>query len=98
MRLARIGDRGAERPAASVDDQTWHDVSTVVPDIDGAVLEGRLPELAAAVRAGSLPVMPRGGRFGPPLAGPGKIVCVGLNYRDHAAETGAGSRPSRSCS
>jgi 2-keto-4-pentenoate hydratase/2-oxohepta-3-ene-1,7-dioic acid hydratase in catechol pathway len=60
MRLARIGDRGAERPAASLDEQTWSDISALVPDIDGS-----------------------------PLGRPGKIVCVGLNYRDHAAETGA---------
>jgi 2-keto-4-pentenoate hydratase/2-oxohepta-3-ene-1,7-dioic acid hydratase in catechol pathway len=89
MRLARIGARGAERPAASLDDQTWLDLSTLVPDIDGPVLESRLSEIAAAVRGGGLPRVADGLRFGPPLGRPAKIVCVGLNYRDHAAETGA---------
>jgi 2-keto-4-pentenoate hydratase/2-oxohepta-3-ene-1,7-dioic acid hydratase in catechol pathway len=93
VRLARFGEPGAERPAASLDDQTWSDISGVVPDIDGAVLEGRLPEVAAAVRAGGLPRVAEGERFGPPLGHPGKIVCVGLNYRDHAAETGAAIPP-----
>jgi 2-keto-4-pentenoate hydratase/2-oxohepta-3-ene-1,7-dioic acid hydratase in catechol pathway len=89
VRLARFGAPGAERPAASVDDQSWSDISAVVPDIDGPVLESRLPEIAAALHAGGLPRVAEGERFAPPLGRPGKIVCVGLNYRDHAAETGA---------
>ncbi len=89
MRLARLGPPGAERPVASIGADAWHDVSEVVPGIDEALSEGRLPEIAAAVRAGGLPLVDAGERFGPPLGRPGKIVCVGLNYRDHAAETGA---------
>lgn len=89
MRLARFGERGVERPAASLDDHTWCDISGVVPDIDGPVLESRLPGIAAAISAGGLPRVGDGERFGSPLGRPGKIVCVGLNYRDHAAETHA---------
>jgi hypothetical protein len=79
VRLARFGGPGTERPAASLDDRSWSDISGVVPDFDGAVLENCLPEIAAAVRAGGLPRVAEGERFGPPLGRPGKIVCVGLN-------------------
>ena len=90
MRLARIGAPGAERPAGQTSDGTWHDLSAVIPDITGAGLAGDLIATArAALSAGGLPVIAPGGRFGPPIAGVGKIVCVGLNYRDHAEETGA---------
>ncbi|GAA1875287.1 fumarylacetoacetate hydrolase family protein [Lapillicoccus jejuensis] len=90
MKLARIGDPGAERPAALHDDGTWRDLSGVVGDVDGVLLGGG-PAALDAVRealAGDLPVL-EPGRFGPPVAGIGKIICIGLNYRDHAAETGA---------
>lgn len=90
MRLARIGAPGAERPAGQTSDGTWHDLSAVIPDITGAGLAGDLIATArAALSAGGLPVIAPGERFGPPIADVGKIVCVGLNYRDHAEETGA---------
>ncbi len=89
MRLARIGKRGQERPAISVDDERWFDVSDLTGDVDGAFLESGLARAANAARAGELAELDAGRRFGPPLRKPGKIVCVGLNYRDHAAETGA---------
>ena len=94
MKLARIGDPGAERPAVLHDDGTWRDLSGVVADIDGTLLGGG-PAALDAVRealAGDLPVLQGSAgtsRFGPPVAGIGKVVCIGLNYRDHAAETGA---------
>ncbi len=89
MRLARIGPAGQERPAVSVDDQTWHDLTPVVRDIDGALLERDLGDIGSALAAGELPRLPAPQRFGPPLGRIGKIVCIGLNYRDHAAETNA---------
>ncbi len=85
MRLARHGEPGQERPIASDDDATWHDLRPVTPDVTGAFLRDRLHGLDVA----ALPVVPDVGRFGPPLVAIGKIVCIGLNYRDHAAETGA---------
>lgn len=88
MKLARIGAAGQERPAALDADGTWRDLSEVVPDITGALLAEGLGAVHAALAAGTLPVLePR--RFGPPVADIGKVVCIGLNYRDHAAETGA---------
>jgi 2-keto-4-pentenoate hydratase/2-oxohepta-3-ene-1,7-dioic acid hydratase in catechol pathway len=54
---------------------------------------GNLPAVAAALAAGTLPEVPQPQRFGPPLARPGKIVCIGVNYRDHAKETGIAEPP-----
>jgi 2-keto-4-pentenoate hydratase/2-oxohepta-3-ene-1,7-dioic acid hydratase in catechol pathway len=67
------------------------DLTGVVDDITGATLAGPdLDRIRAAVDGGELPVLdPEGLRVGAPLARPGKVVCIGLNYRDHAAETGA---------
>ncbi|HSX95899.1 MAG TPA: fumarylacetoacetate hydrolase family protein [Streptomyces sp.] len=91
MKLLRVGAPGEERPAVRTDDGRLLDLSSVVLDIDGAFLaSGGVDRARAAVEAGGLPVLdPEGLRIGAPLARPGKIVCVGLNYRDHAAETGA---------
>jgi 2-keto-4-pentenoate hydratase/2-oxohepta-3-ene-1,7-dioic acid hydratase in catechol pathway len=89
MRLARIGATGAERPAAW-DGAQWRDLSSVTGDVDPALLATGLDEVRALVTAGGLPVLDvEGARFGPPVTGIGKIVCIGLNYRDHAEETGA---------
>jgi 2-keto-4-pentenoate hydratase/2-oxohepta-3-ene-1,7-dioic acid hydratase in catechol pathway len=89
MRLARIAAPGSHTPVASLDGGPWHDVSSIVTDIDGATFTAdRLGAIGAAIVAGTLPPVPES-RFGPALANVGKIVCIGLNYRDHAAETGA---------
>jgi 2-keto-4-pentenoate hydratase/2-oxohepta-3-ene-1,7-dioic acid hydratase in catechol pathway len=90
MRLLRIGNPGAERPAVERDG-VWFDAGAVTGDYDGAFLAGDgLRRLRAALDAGELPELPRDGvRIGAPVARPGKIVCIGLNYRDHAEETGA---------
>ncbi|MFC6707643.1 fumarylacetoacetate hydrolase family protein [Flexivirga alba] len=91
MRLLRVGDLGEERPAAFAPDGSVVDVSSVVPDYDHRTLErDSLARVAAAVAEGRLPVVDLAGtRVGPPVSRPGKVVCIGLNYRDHAAETGA---------
>ena len=91
MRLLRIGESGAERPAAFAPDGSVVDVSSVVPDYDHHTLTAdSLARVAAAVAAGGLPTVQLGdSRIGAPVARPGKVVCIGLNYRDHAAETGA---------
>lgn len=91
MRLLRVGDVGAERPAAFAPDGSVVDVSSVVPDYDHRTLDSdSLARVAAAVAAGGLPTVELGNvRVGAPVARPGKVVCIGLNYLDHAAETGA---------
>ncbi|MET9847343.1 fumarylacetoacetate hydrolase family protein [Streptomyces ossamyceticus] len=91
MKLLRVGAPGEERPAVRTDDGRLLDLSAVTADIDGAFLgSGGVERARAALEAGGLPELDPGGlRIGAPVARPGKIVCVGLNYRDHAAETGA---------
>ncbi|MFC7840281.1 fumarylacetoacetate hydrolase family protein [Streptomyces sp. NPDC057382] len=92
MKLLRVGTAGAERPALLDTDGILRDLSGVVPDVDGALLadEEALARVRAAADAGTLPALDAAGlRIGPPLGRIGKIVCIGLNYHDHARETGA---------
>ncbi|MFE4642199.1 fumarylacetoacetate hydrolase family protein [Streptomyces sp. NPDC056730] len=93
MKLLRVGTAGAERPALlDQDGTTLRDLSGLVTDIDGALLadDAALDRIRAAAASGELPVLDgTAPRVGPPLARIGKIVCIGLNYHDHAAETGA---------
>ncbi|MFI1095180.1 fumarylacetoacetate hydrolase family protein [Streptomyces sp. NPDC020917] len=91
MKLLRVGPAGAERPALLDRGGVLRDLSGLVADIDGALLAdgAALERVAAAEAAGELPALDEGQRVGPPLAGIGKIVCIGLNYHDHATETGA---------
>jgi 2-keto-4-pentenoate hydratase/2-oxohepta-3-ene-1,7-dioic acid hydratase in catechol pathway len=86
----RYGPAGLERPVAEQDGDLW-DISPVTADIDGDFLSsGGVESVRSAIAAGELNEFdPAGIRLGPPIAPPGKIVCVGLNYRDHAFETGA---------
>jgi 2-keto-4-pentenoate hydratase/2-oxohepta-3-ene-1,7-dioic acid hydratase in catechol pathway len=96
MRLARIGPAGEEQPAVLTADGTLLDLTGLTEDIDGDLLATGLGAIQDAVASGELPPLFHPGdaptssaRFGPPVAGIGKVVCVGLNYADHAAETGA---------
>jgi 2-keto-4-pentenoate hydratase/2-oxohepta-3-ene-1,7-dioic acid hydratase in catechol pathway len=86
----RYGPTGEERPVAESGGALW-DISPVTADIDGGFLaDGGVSRVAEAIAAGDLePFDDTGARVGIPIARPGKIVCVGLNYRDHALETGA---------
>ncbi|WAX79827.1 fumarylacetoacetate hydrolase family protein [Streptomyces sp. KMM 9044] len=92
MKLLRVGTAGQERPALLDAGGTLRDLSGLVADIDGALLAdgAALDRVRAAADAGELPALDATGlRTGPPLARIGKIVCIGLNYHDHARETGA---------
>jgi 2-keto-4-pentenoate hydratase/2-oxohepta-3-ene-1,7-dioic acid hydratase in catechol pathway len=90
MRILRLGPVGAERPAVIDAEGTTRDISSLTADIDGAFLSsGGLDAVRSALESGSLPAMETDGvRVGAPIAKPEKIVCIGLNYRGHAAETG----------
>lgn len=90
MKFARLGDAGHEVPVVVVDD-TAYDLSALTADIDGAFLAAGTDAVQSALDAGSLPVLEGHAalRRGAPIVRPGKIVCIGLNYRDHAEETGA---------
>ncbi|MFB7115158.1 fumarylacetoacetate hydrolase family protein [Streptomyces sp. NPDC056190] len=91
MKLLRIGEPGAEMPAVLGDDGTAFALTGLTTDIDGLFLaSGGVDRVRQALAEGSLPrVEVAGRRIGAPVARPGKVVCVGLNYRDHAEETGA---------
>ncbi|WP_432028833.1 fumarylacetoacetate hydrolase family protein [Streptomyces sp. 1222.5] len=92
MKLLRVGTAGAERPALLDAEGTLRDLSGLVDDVDGALLadEVALGRVRAAAEAGALPALDAAGlRIGPPVGRIGKIVCIGLNYHDHARETGA---------
>ncbi|HVX81385.1 MAG TPA: fumarylacetoacetate hydrolase family protein [Devosiaceae bacterium] len=89
MKLLRVGAPGAEKPALLAEDGTYRDLSPVVPDIAGWTLT---PEGMAKIRAADwrqLPTLDKSLRIGPCVGNVGKFMCIGLNYADHAAETGA---------
>jgi ureidoglycolate lyase len=89
MKLLRVGAKGAEKPAILASDGSIRDLSGVVPDIGGATL---LPEGLAKIAAADINALPQlsaAERIGPCVANVGKFICIGLNYADHAAETGA---------
>ena len=88
MKLVRFGEAGQERPG--VLDQQGHvrDASSHAPDWAGAALDPAWLAGFAAMDITTLPEAPAGVRLGPPVPSPGKMICVGLNYADHAAETG----------
>jgi len=85
MRFARVGDPGAEIPVVAASDGTWRDLSLLTLDLDGTFLAGGFDGLDPEV----LPAVPEPQRFGPPLARPGKVVGIGLNYASYAAALGA---------
>ncbi|HUH76593.1 MAG TPA: fumarylacetoacetate hydrolase family protein [Devosia sp.] len=89
MKLLRVGAPGSEKPAILAADGTIRDLTGIVGDIGGQTLT---PEGLAKLRALDVEVLPKldaDQRIGPCVANVGKFICIGLNYADHAAETGA---------
>ncbi|OOY16022.1 2-hydroxyhepta-2,4-diene-1,7-dioate isomerase [Thioclava sediminum] len=89
MKLLRHGLIGAEKPGLMDDQGVIRDLSGQVADIGGAVLSDDGLAAIGSLDASELPVVPEGTRLGAPVAGIGKMICIGLNYADHAAESGA---------
>ena len=89
MKLLRYGPAGAEKPGLLDGEGRIRDLSAHVSDIDGAALAPAKLEALAKLDMASLPAVDGNPRLGPPVAGVGKLLCIGLNYRDHAEETGA---------
>jgi 2-keto-4-pentenoate hydratase/2-oxohepta-3-ene-1,7-dioic acid hydratase in catechol pathway len=91
MHLMRIGPTGAEKPVVRLDDATYVDVADVAGDFDASFFTAGVDHLRAVVdervAAGRVQRF-AGERIGAPIARPHQILCIGLNYRDHAAETG----------
>ncbi len=89
MKLLRVGPMGAEKPAILDPEGKIRDLSGVVPDIAGDVLlDAGLAKLRA-LDWKALPLVAGHPRVGPPVARPLNFICIGLNYADHAAETGS---------
>lgn len=89
MKLFRFGEPGFEKPAVLLDNGQRLDVSTIIDDYDSEFFSnGQLGKLRNILRESDdlLPLVPEGARIGPPVARPSKILCVGMNYADHARE------------
>ncbi|WP_026328511.1 fumarylacetoacetate hydrolase family protein [Streptomyces sulphureus] len=91
MRVTRVGEVGAEFPIALNSEGRAYDLRELTTDVTGDFLAGDWPARGrAALDAGALPEVELGGlRVGSPIVRPGKVVCIGLNYRKHAIESGA---------
>lgn len=88
MKLVRFGPKGRERPGVVDAAGVIRDISTLTPDIDGRALAGDLVAKLAAADVAALPAVDTGVRLAEPVGGVGKFICVGLNYSDHARESG----------
>ena len=89
MKLARLGEPGAEKPALLDAAGSWRDLSAHLDDLDGRALAPSRLAALAKLDTSSLPRFAGTPRIGAPVARMGKFVAIGLNYADHAAETGA---------
>jgi len=89
MKILRFGAAGAEKPGLLDKDGTIRDLSGVVSDITPETLKNGAIAKIAAVDPASLPAVPAGERIGPVVKGVGNFIAVGLNYVDHAHETGS---------
>ncbi len=88
MKLLRYGLSGDEKPGALASDGTIRDLSNLIPDLAGSAL---LPESLEKLRQTDISLLPRVAgqpRIGPCVGSVGKFICIGLNYSDHAAESG----------
>src|SRR5690606_676877 len=91
MKLLRFGDTGNEKPGVQIGEERY-DVSSFGKDYDEHFFaDNGISQLQSFIKAnqGSLTLLPDNVRLGPPVHRPGKLICIGLNYRDHAIETGA---------
>ena len=89
MKLVRYGNEGAERPGLVDANGVLRDLSAHIPDIDGRMLNDASLERLRALDTEALPAVDGSPRFAPIVGNIGKFLCIGLNYSDHAAETGA---------
>ncbi|WP_192253621.1 fumarylacetoacetate hydrolase family protein [Mesorhizobium silamurunense] len=89
MKLLRYGEVGSERPGLLDQDGMIRDLSAYVADIAGTALHPASLEMLSKLDPKSLPAVSGKPRLGACVAGTGKFICIGLNYSDHAAETGA---------
>jgi 2-keto-4-pentenoate hydratase/2-oxohepta-3-ene-1,7-dioic acid hydratase in catechol pathway len=88
MKLLRFGTAGQEKPGVLDSQGRVRDLSGLVADIDGAALSDESLTRLRALDLDALPLAPEGVRYGPCVGKVGKFLCIGLNYADHAAESG----------
>ncbi|WP_306261924.1 fumarylacetoacetate hydrolase family protein [Pararhizobium sp. IMCC21322] len=88
MKLLRYGPQGSEKPGLLDDDGSIRDLSGVVSDVSGKALSEGLIDSLSGLDVKSLPVVDGNPRLGPCVGGVGKFICIGLNYADHAVESG----------
>jgi 2-keto-4-pentenoate hydratase/2-oxohepta-3-ene-1,7-dioic acid hydratase in catechol pathway len=88
MKLVRYGNPGAEKPGLLAEDGTLRDLSSVVGDINGDTLAATVLDRIRQLGVDLLPKVDGAPRLGACVAGVGKFICIGLNYSDHAAESG----------
>lgn len=93
MKLLRYGPRNAEKPGLLHADGTIRDLSGIIPDLAGDALSPAGLAKIAATDADTLPIVQGQPRLGTPVAGIGKVIGIGLNYADHAAESGMAVPP-----
>ena len=88
MKLVRHGNKGEERPGALDTDGVFRDLSSIVTDINGQSLSPESLSSLCQVDLTTLPIVDSTTRLGPCVGNAGKLVCIGLNYADHAKESG----------
>jgi 2-keto-4-pentenoate hydratase/2-oxohepta-3-ene-1,7-dioic acid hydratase in catechol pathway len=88
MKLLRYGDIGNEKPGILDNQGKIRDLSSHIPDINGDTISENSLSKIASINISSLPVIPDGTRLGSCVGNSGKFLCIGLNYSDHAAESG----------
>lgn len=88
MKLLRYGPQGTEKPGMMAADGTIRDLYGHIDDLAGAELSDAALDQLRAIDVNSLPVVEGSARLGPCVGNIGKFVCIGLNYADHAAESG----------
>jgi 2-keto-4-pentenoate hydratase/2-oxohepta-3-ene-1,7-dioic acid hydratase in catechol pathway len=89
VKLLRYGEAGRERPGLIDADGVIRDLSQHIADLGGETIDPKELDRLARIDPASLPVVTGNPRIGPCVHGTGKFICIGLNYSDHAAETGA---------
>ena len=89
MKLLRLGEKGEEKPAALDKNGKLRDISSLIKDLNPEFLNFETISKLEGLDLSSLPELPASWRIGSCITKPGKFVAIGLNYSDHAAETGA---------
>ena len=93
MKLLRFGNSGQEKPGIIDNDGNIRDLSGVIDDINGSTISPDGLNKINQIDISSLPIVSNNPRIGPCVGNVGKFLCIGLNYSDHAAETGAEAPP-----